>query len=91
MDEKNAQYVRRKCDEEACRPVRRSVILGWNHIKENNRIPDEFSVGDLIRGTTQVSNSHDRKVRDQETDEISKYEIEMEVQAKASHMRKPKA
>ena len=44
-----------------------------------------------LRGTTQVSDSHDCEVRDRETDEMSKDDIEMEVQAKASHMRKPKA
>jgi hypothetical protein len=38
-----------------------------------------------------VSHLRDREVRDRETDEISKDDVEMEVQAKASHMRKPKA
>ena len=90
-DEKNAQYAGGKCDEEACCSVRRSVVLGWNHIKENDRIPDEFSVDDSTRGKTQVSNSRDREVRDREADEISNDDIEMEAQAKASHMRKPKA
>ena len=47
MDEKKAQHARRKCDEEACRSVRRSVVLGWNHVKESVRIPDVFSVDDL--------------------------------------------
>jgi hypothetical protein len=47
MDVKKAQHARRKCDEAACRLVRRSVVLGWDHIKESDRIPDEFSVDDL--------------------------------------------